>query len=72
MSEQTQPIEEVVEETVEQTQAVEETPQEDISYKEVTKNGTIKLDLGKLKEFQKITEAELELYFSTANLNNIK
>ena len=52
MSEQTQPIEEVVEETVEQTQAVEETPQEDISYKEVTKNGTIKLDLGKLKEFQ--------------------
>ena len=52
MSEQTQPIEEVVEETVEQTQTVEETPQEDISYKEVTKDGTIKLDLGKLKEFQ--------------------
>ena len=52
MSEQTQPIEEVVDETVEQTQAVEETPQEDVSYKEVTKDGTIKLDLGKLKEFQ--------------------
>ena len=56
MSEQTQPIEEVVEETVGQTQTVEETPQEDISYKEVTKDGTIKLDLGKLKEFQNKNE----------------
>ena len=52
MSEQTQPIEEVVDETVGQAQTVEEIPQEDISYKEVTKDGTIKLDLGKLKEFQ--------------------
>jgi len=56
MSEQTQPIEEVVEETVQETKAVEETPQEDISYKEVTKDGTIKLDLGKLKEFQNKNE----------------
>ena len=56
MSEQTQPIEEVVEETVEQTQAVEETPQEDASYKEVKEDGTIKLDLGKLKQFQNKTE----------------
>mgnify|MGYP003304960183 CR=1 FL=1 len=56
MSEQTQPIEEVVEETVEQPQAVEETPQEDASYKEVKEDGTIKLDLGKLKQFQNKTE----------------
>jgi len=52
MSEQTQPIEEVVDETVQETKTVEETPKEDTSYKEVTKDGTIKLDLGKLKEFQ--------------------
>ena len=56
MSEQTQPIEEVVEETVQETKAVEETPQEDASYKEVKKDGTIKLDLGKLKEFQNKNE----------------
>jgi len=52
MSEQTQPIEEVVEETVQETKTVEETPQEEASYKEVKKDGTIKLDLGKLKKFQ--------------------
>ena len=56
MSEQTQPIEEVVEETVQETKAVEETPQEDTSYKEVKEDGTIKLDLGKLKEFQNKNE----------------
>jgi len=56
MSEQTQPIEEVVEETVQQTKAVEETPQEDTSYKEVKEDGTIKLDLGKLKDFQNKNE----------------
>ena len=56
MSEQTQPIEEVVEETVQETKAVEETPQEDTSYKEVKKDGTIKLDLGKLKKFQNKNE----------------
>ncbi len=56
MSEQTQPIEEVVEETVQQTKAVEETPQEDTSYKEVKEDGTIKLDLGKLKKFQNKNE----------------
>lgn len=56
MSEQIQPIEEVVEETVQETKAVEETPQEDTSYKEVKEDGTIKLDLGKLKEFQNKNE----------------
>ena len=56
MSEQTQPIEEVVEETVQETKAVEETPQEDTSYKEIKEDGTIKLDLGKLKEFQNKNE----------------
>jgi len=56
MSEQIQPIEEVVEETVQETKAVEETPQENTSYKEVKKDGTIKLDLGKLKEFQNKNE----------------
>jgi len=56
MSEQTQPIEEVVEETVQETKTVEETPQKDTSYKEVTKDGTIKLDLGKLKDFQNKTQ----------------
>jgi hypothetical protein len=56
MSEQTQPIEELVEETVQETKAVEETPQEDTSYKEVKEDGTIKLDLGKLKEFQNKNE----------------
>jgi hypothetical protein len=52
MSEQTQPIEEVVEKTVQETKTVEETPQEDASYREVKKDGTIKLDLEKLKKFQ--------------------
>jgi len=56
MSEQTQPIEEVVDETVQETKTVEETPKEDTSYKEVTKDGTIKLDLGKLKKFQNKNE----------------
>ena len=56
MSEQIQPIEEVVEETVQETKAVEETPQKDTSYKEVKEDGTIKLDLGKLKEFQNKNE----------------
>ena len=52
MSEQTQQIEEVVEETVQETKTVEQTPQEEASYKEVKKDGTIKLDLEKLKKFQ--------------------
>ena len=56
MSEQTQPIEEVVEKTVQETKAVEETPQENTSYKEIKEDGTIKLDLGKLKEFQNKNE----------------
>lgn len=49
MSEENQTIEEVVETAA---QAPVETPKETISYKEVKKDGTIKLDLGKLKEFQ--------------------
>ena len=54
MSEQNQPIEEVVEDNaVENKEAAQtETPKEEISYREVKKDGTIKLDLGKLKEFQ--------------------
>ena len=49
MSEENQTIEEVVETAA---QAPVETPKETNSYKEVKKDGTIKLDLGKLKEFQ--------------------
>ena len=49
MSEENQTIEEVVETTA---QAPVETPKETISYKEIKKDGTIKLDLTKLKEFQ--------------------
>jgi len=49
MSEENQTIEEVVETAA---QAPVETPKETISYKEVKKDGTIKLDLEKLKEFQ--------------------
>ena len=54
MSEQNQPIEEVVEDnTAENKEAVQtETPNDEISYREIKKDGTIKLDLGKLKEFQ--------------------
>jgi len=54
MSEQNQPIEEVVEDNVVETNeaAQTEAPKEEISYKEIKKDGTIKLDLGKLKEFQ--------------------
>ena len=54
MSQENQQIEEVVEDTVvennETTQA--ETTEKEISYKEVKEDGTIKLDLGKLKEFK--------------------
>ena len=54
MSEQNQPIEEVVENNVAETNgAVQtETPKDEISYREIKEDGTIKLDLGKLKEFQ--------------------
>jgi len=53
MSEQTQPIEEIKDEVVDQVETTTEEPKkEDASYKEVKKDGTIKLDLGKLKEFQ--------------------
>ena len=54
MSQENQQIEEVVEDAVvennETTQA--ETTEKEISYKEVKEDGTIKLDLGKLKEFK--------------------
>ena len=54
MSEQNQPIEEVVEDNVAETNeaAQTETPKDEISYREIKEDGTIKLDLGKLKEFQ--------------------
>ena len=54
MSEENQTIEEVVEDTVVETNEATqtETPKEEVSYKEVKEDGTIKLDLGKLKEFQ--------------------
>lgn len=54
MSEQNQPIEEVVEDNVAETNeaAQTETPNDEISYREIKEDGTIKLDLGKLKEFQ--------------------
>ena len=54
MSEENQPIQEVAEETVVETNEATqtETPKEEASYKEVKEDGTIKLDLGKLKEFQ--------------------
>jgi len=53
MSEQTQPIEEIKDEVVDQVETTTEEPKKkDASYKEVKKDGTIKLDLGKLKEFQ--------------------
>ena len=54
MSEENQQIEEVVEDTVVQNNEATSTeaPKEEISYKEIKKDGTIKLDLGKLKEFQ--------------------
>ena len=54
MSEENQTIEEVVEDTVVETNEATqtETPKEEVSYIEVKEDGTIKLDLGKLKEFQ--------------------
>ena len=51
MSEENQQIEEIVDDSVVETTPTE-TVQEDISYKEIKKDGTIKLDLTKLKEFQ--------------------
>ena len=52
MSEENKPIEEVVDEVQQTVETTEDTPKEEISYKEVKKDGTIKLDLGKLKQFQ--------------------
>ena len=54
MSEENQTIEEVVKDTVVETNEAPqpEIPKEEVSYKEIKEDGTIKLDLGKLKEFQ--------------------
>lgn len=71
MSEQTQPIEEIKDEVVDQVETTTEEPKkEDASYKEVKKDGTIKLDLGKLKEFQNKnadTDAKEEVRVQTQN-----
>ena len=59
MSEQTQPIEEIKDEVVDQAETTTEEPKkEEITYKEKTKDGTIKLDLGKFKKFQEQQNAE--------------
>ena len=59
MSEQTQPIEEIKDEVVDQVEATTEEPKkEEVTYKEKTKDGTIKLDLGKFKKFQEQQNAE--------------
>jgi hypothetical protein len=52
MSEENKLIEEVVDEVETTVEPTEEQSKQDISYKEVKKDGTIKLDLGKLKQFQ--------------------
>ena len=59
MSEQTQPIEEIKDEVVDQVETTTEEPKkEEVTYKEKTKDGTIKLDLGKFKKFQEQQNAE--------------
>ena len=61
MSEQTQTIEEVKDEAVDQVEATAEEPkQEEITYKEKTKDGTIKIDLGKFKKFQEQQNEETD------------
>ena len=59
MSEQTQPIEEIKDKVVDQVETTTEEPKkEEVTYKEKTKDGTIKLDLGKFKKFQEQQNAE--------------
>ena len=61
MSEETQTIEEVKDEAVDQVETTAEEPkQEEITYKEKTKDGTFKVDLGKLKKFQEQQNTETD------------
>ena len=61
MSEQTQPIEEIKDEVVDQVETTAEEPKkEEVTYKEKTKDGTIKLDLGKLKKFKEQQNADTD------------
>ena len=61
MSEQTQPIEEIKDEVVDQVETTTEEPKkEEVTYKETTKDGTIKLDLGKLKKFKEQQNADTD------------
>jgi|TARA_R100000479_G_scaffold173804_1_gene120608 hypothetical protein len=61
MSQEEQVIEQVVDETVEaKPEAVEQPKEEKVSYKEITDDGTIKLNLAKLDEFQKQQEQQPE------------
>ena len=61
MLEETQIIEEVKEEAVDQVETTAEKPkQEKITYKEKTKDGTFKVDLGKLKKFQEQQNTEAD------------
>ena len=56
--ENTEKQEEVIQEveTQEPVEQQAEPVKEEVSYKEVTKDGTVKLDLGKLKQFQEQNE----------------
>tara|TARA_R110001606_G_scaffold327206_2_gene474018 strand:+ start:2802 stop:3983 length:1182 start_codon:yes stop_codon:yes gene_type:complete len=60
MSEENKVIEQVVEEVTTTVEAKNETPIQDASYKEVKKDGTIKLDVSKLKKFQNQDEEKQE------------
>ena len=60
MSEENKVIEQVVEEVATTVEAKNETPIQDASYKEVKKDGTIKLDVSKLKKFQNQDEEKQE------------
>ena len=61
--ENTEKQEDVIQEVETQKQPVEqqaEATKEEISYKEVSKDGNVKLDLGKLKQFQEQNESTQE------------
>ena len=61
MSEETQTIEEVKDEAVDQVETTAKEPkQEEVTYKEKTKDGTFKVDLGKLKKFQEQQNTETD------------
>ena len=61
MSEEIQTIEEVKDEAVDQVETTAKEPkQEEVTYKEKTKDGTFKVDLGKLKKFQEQQNTETD------------